>query len=46
MNVDLDASDAPSWWTAAATFAGYLALLVVMTIVLFGIPAALFFALA
>ena len=30
--------DHPSWFTVAGTFAGYAAIVVAMTIVLFGLP--------
>jgi hypothetical protein len=44
MNVDLADYDHPTWFTAGATAAGYLVLLAVMTVLLFGIPFGLFLA--
>jgi|AntDeeMetagen681_2_1112603.scaffolds.fasta_scaffold01168_4 hypothetical protein len=46
MNVDLADYDHPTWFTAAGTAAGYLVLLALMTVLLFGVPTALFYALA
>jgi len=42
MTLDLAAYDHPSWVTAVATVAGYLVILAVMTVVLFGLPWAAF----
>lgn len=44
MNLPAD-FDHPSWWTALGTFAGYAAILVVMFLVLFLVPYAIFVAL-
>lgn len=43
MNVDLSDFDHPTWFTAGATAAGYLVLLAVMTVLLFGIPFGIFY---
>jgi hypothetical protein len=41
MELPID-TDHPSWLTVAGTFGGYGLLLVVMTVLLFGVPLALF----
>lgn len=38
MALDLSAYDHPSWLTAVGTGAGYLLILTIMTVVLFGLP--------
>ncbi|MCU4750599.1 hypothetical protein OB919_01155 [Halobacteria archaeon AArc-curdl1] len=38
MTLDLSAYDHPSWFTVVGTGAGYLLILAIMTLVLFGLP--------
>jgi len=43
MAPDIGARDHPSWWTVLSTAASYGVVLAVMTVLLFGVPYALFY---